>query len=36
MEKELCVSITWFKWKVTLRPGENETEMSFMLIRKKH
>ena len=39
MEKELCVSNTWFKreekGKVTFRIGENETEIDFVLIKKK-
>ena len=40
MEKELCVSDTWFKReekrKVTFRNGENETEIDFVLITKEH
>ena len=40
LEKELCVSNTWFrreeKRKVTLRMGENETEIDFVLIKKEH
>ena len=38
LEKELCVSNTWFKRedkkKVTFRMGKNETESDFVLIRK--
>ena len=38
LDTELCVSNTWFKReekrKVTLRMGENETEIDFVLIRK--
>ena len=37
---ELFVSNTWFKRvekrKVTLRVGENETEIDFVLIKKEH
>ena len=40
LEKELCVSNTWFKSevkrKVTFRMGENETEIVSVLIRKDH
>ena len=40
LEKELCVSNTWFKTeekrKVTFRMGENETEIDFVLIKKEH
>ena len=40
LEKELCVSNTWFereeKRKVTFRIGENETEIDFVLIMKVH
>ena len=40
LEKELCVSNTWFmrekKRKVTFRMGENETEIDFVLIQKKN
>ena len=40
LEKELCVSDTWFKReekrKVTLRMGEDETEIDFVLIKKEH
>ena len=38
--KELFVSNTWFrreeKRKVTLRMGENETEIDFVLTKKEH
>ena len=38
LEKELCVSNTWFKReerrKVTFRMGENETENNFVFIKK--
>ena len=38
LEKELCVSNTWFKRKekrkVTFRIGENETKVDFVLIKK--
>ena len=38
LEKELCVSTTWFtreeRRKVTFRIGENETEIE--LIKKEH
>ena len=38
LEKELCVSNTWFrrekKCKVTFRMGENEKEIDFVLIKK--
>ena len=37
LEKELCVSNTWFKReekrKVTFRIGENETKIDFVLIK---
>ena len=37
LEKELCVSNTWFKReekrKVTFRMGENETKIDFVLIK---
>ena len=40
LEKELCVSNTWFEreeWRrVTFRMGENETEINFVLIKKAH
>ena len=40
LEMELCVSNTWFKReeksKVTVRMGENETEIDFVLMKKKH
>ena len=40
LEKELCVSNTWFereeKRKVTFRMGENETEIDFVSIKKEH
>ena len=40
LEKKLCVSNIWFKReekrKVTLRMGENETEIDFVLIKKEH
>ena len=40
LEKELCVSNTWFKRvekrKVKFRVGENETEINFVLIKKEH
>ena len=40
LEKELCVSNTWFervkKRKVTFRMGENEAEIDFVLIKKEH
>ena len=40
LEKELCVSSTWFKRevkrKVTLRMGESATEIVFVLIKKEH
>ena len=40
LEKELCVSNTWFrrveKRKVTFRIGENEPEIDFVLIKKEH
>ena len=39
LEKELCMSNTWFKReekrKVTFRMGENETEIDFVLMKKK-
>ena len=40
LEKELCVSNTWFmrdeKRKVTLRMGETQTEIYFVLVTKEH
>ena len=40
LEKELCVSNTWFKRgenrKATLRKCEIETEIDFLLIKKDH
>ena len=40
LEKELCVSNTWFrieeKRKVTFRMGENETEIDFVLTKKRY
>ena len=40
LEKELCVSSTWFRReerrKVTFRIGENDTEIDFVLIKKEH
>ena len=40
LEKELCVSNTWFKIvekrKVTFRLGKNETEIDFVLMKKEH
>ena len=40
LEKELCVSNTWFKReekrKVTFRMGEIETEIDIVLIKKEH
>ena len=40
LEKELCVSNSWFKRvekrKVTFRMGVNETEVNFVLIKKEH
>ena len=40
LEKELCVSNAWHKRevrrKVTLRMGENETEIDFVMIKKEH
>ena len=40
LEKELCVSNTWFKReekrKVRFRMGENETKIDFVLIKKEH
>ena len=39
LEKELCVSNTWLKReekKLTLRQGENETEIDFVLTKKEH
>ena len=40
LEKELCVSNTWFKRderkKVTFRMGENKTYIDFVLIRREH
>ena len=40
LEKELCVSNTWFqrekKRRVTFRMGENEKEIVFVLIKKEH
>ena len=40
LEKELCVSTTWFKRKeerkVTFIIGENKTEIDFVLIKKEH
>ena len=40
LEKESCVSNTWFKRKqkrkVTFRMGENETEVDFELIKKEN
>ena len=40
LEKELCVSNTWFKReemrKVTLRMGENETDIGIVLIKKEY
>ena len=40
LEKELCVSWTWFnreeKRKVTFRMGEDEREIDFVLIKKEH
>ena len=39
LEKELCVSSTWFKGvgerKVTLKVGENEKEIYFELTKKQ-
>ena len=40
LEKELCVSNTWYrrekKRKVTFSMGENETEIDFVLTKKQH
>ena len=40
LEKELCVSNTWFKReemrKVTFRIDENETKIDFVLTKKEH
>ena len=40
LEKELCVSNTWFmreeKRKVIFRMGENETEIDFVYTKKEH
>ena len=40
LEKELCLSNTWFKRgekrKVTFRMSENETKIYFVLIEKEH
>ena len=40
LEKDLCMSNTWFKReekrKVTFRMGENQTEIDFVLIKKEH
>ena len=40
LEKEICVSSTWFKReekrKVTFRIGENETVIDFVLIKKEY
>ena len=40
LEKEVCVSNTWLrreeKWKVTFRMGDNESDIDFVLIKKKH
>ena len=40
LEKELCVSSTWFKGeevrKVTFRLGKDGTENNFVLMRKEH
>ena len=40
LEKELCVSNTWLrkeeKRKMTVRMGENKTEVDFVLTKKEH